>query len=148
MNFLVRLFSKIQQTNECWIWTGAAYDGGYGCMRVGGKRHGVHRIIWELYNGPIPNKMEVCHTCDNPPCCNPEHLELGTHSKNIKDAYERQCIPSRQGSGNTFAKLNERSVKRIRGLVKTKHDLELAAMFKVSRTTIRDIRNRRTWVHI
>lgn len=58
---------------------------GYGIMRVRGKVLKTHRIAWELANGPIPDGLSVCHSCDNPPCCNVEHLFLGTHADNMAD---------------------------------------------------------------
>ena len=68
--------------NGCWEWTGHRQPEGYGQV---GRSYKAHRLAWELFRGPIPPKMEVCHRCDNPPCVNPEHLWLGTHSQNIQD---------------------------------------------------------------
>lgn len=49
----------------------------------------THRVAWEVTNGPIPKGISVCHRCDNPPCCNPQHLFLGTQSDNNLDMVEK-----------------------------------------------------------
>lgn len=58
---------------------------GYVCVGYRGTAHRVHRLMYVLNIGPIPPGLEVCHTCDNPPCCNPDHLFLGTGSVNAYD---------------------------------------------------------------
>lgn len=54
-------------------------------IRRNGRTYLTHRLTWEWANGPIPEGMNVCHKCDNPPCCNPDHLFLGTQRDNIRD---------------------------------------------------------------
>lgn len=67
-------------------WQGSCDSAGYGRITVEGKPRLVHRIRWELDNGPIPNGLYVCHHCDNPPCVTIAHLFLGTNSDNQLDA--------------------------------------------------------------
>jgi hypothetical protein len=72
----------------CVIWTGAN-DGrsGYG-RKWDPKRQKTRpltHLVWEEANGPVPEGLEVCHTCDTPACYNIEHLFLGTHSDNMRD---------------------------------------------------------------
>ena len=59
---------------------------GYGILLLSNHRsYKAHRFVWEQVNGPIPKGMNICHTCDVPSCCNPEHLFLGTQQDNVTD---------------------------------------------------------------
>lgn len=71
--------------DECWVWRGTVRSDGYGTKKIKQKQSLTHRLAWEWANGPIPAGMFVCHRCDNPPCCNPQHLYLGTHIDNMAD---------------------------------------------------------------
>lgn len=69
----------------CIEWQGWHTKAGYGQLTRDGKKIYAHRDAWEKANGPIPKGMHVLHRCDNPPCVNPEHLFLGTHTDNMHD---------------------------------------------------------------
>jgi hypothetical protein len=75
--------------NECWEWKRGKKGGGYGNARWKGHDAYAHRVVWELTNGLIPDGLLVLHACDNPPCCNPSHLFLGTAKDNILDAMRK-----------------------------------------------------------
>lgn len=75
--------------SSCQLWIGGYSAAGYGYLDYGGKRLSVHRVVWELFRGPIPPGMNVCHHCDVPPCGNPDHLFLGTHADNRRDCTEK-----------------------------------------------------------
>lgn len=79
--------------DECWLWSGATTNYGYGVMRWKGQNVGAHRIAWELTHGPIPGGMSVLHECDRTCCTNPAHLKLGSQSDNMRDAAIRNRMP-------------------------------------------------------
>jgi HNH endonuclease len=69
----------------CWDFKGFRDKNGYGYFSGSGRTGRAHRLAWELVYGPIPSGMLVCHACDNPTCCNPGHLWLGTQQDNARD---------------------------------------------------------------
>lgn len=74
----------------CWPWIGkSTHPFGYGLVRVNGKTVTAARRIYEVEVGPIPEGQVVRHRCDNPPCCNPAHLELGSVADNNRDTVAR-----------------------------------------------------------
>lgn len=84
--------------NDCMLWQGHLTEHGYGRRRINGKKTLVHRAVYELINGKIPEGLCVCHACDTPACVNPAHLFLGTHKDNCQDAIKKGRInPSQRG---------------------------------------------------
>lgn len=84
--------SKIERIPECgcWIWMGKALGwGGYPQIRYARRTHPVHRLMWELKNGPMQKSNHACHSCDLPLCVNPDHIWPGTRSDNISDAIRK-----------------------------------------------------------
>ena len=81
----------------CWVWQGYASghrSGKYGRTRWEGRSQGVHRILYEIFNGPIPEGLVVRHRCRNTLCANPEHLKIGTHGDNMKDRARDSTRPA------------------------------------------------------
>lgn len=108
----------------CWEWTGYRGARGYGKMSyLGQKSLYVHRMSYFAFTGTNPGKLDVCHTCDNPPCCNPLHLFLGTARDNAIDmvikkrsyvAFEKEkthCIRGHLLQGENLY-INKKSLRR------------------------------------
>lgn len=110
--------------NGCLEYQGEVNWAGYGRVHVGGKRSQAHRYAWELANGKIPDGMVIRHlVCDNPTCCNVDHLAIGTQQDNMDDMNRAgrrfkgkhakpEMIPRGQFHG--MAKLTEADVISIR----------------------------------
>lgn len=76
--------------SSCWIWTGKKGSKGYGLAHVdGGRQAQAHRVAYELLVGPIPDGLEIDHTCNVRPCVNPDHLEPVTHAENVRRRFRR-----------------------------------------------------------
>ena len=84
---LERLLDKVivNEITDCWEFQGGKNNIGYGMIRDGKKMRTSHRVSYEEHKGPIPHGLCVMHSCDNPICCNPSHLSLGTHQQNTDD---------------------------------------------------------------
>lgn len=87
----------------CIEWNGVRNEQGYGRFHAphflgASKSVAAHRLAWQLFRGPIPDGMYVCHSCNNKPCCNPDHLYLATHRQNVIDA-GRDNLLGNKGSG-------------------------------------------------
>lgn len=92
---MTRFWGKVdrRESADCWNWTGGKLGGGYGSLTVNGQRVLAHRFAWEITHGIIPDGLLCLHKCDRPPCVNPNHLYIGTHSDNERDKQERFCRP-------------------------------------------------------
>jgi len=136
----------------CWVWTGATNPSGYGQITRRGHRIAAHRFSYELSHGPVPPSLDVLHHCDNPPCVNPAHLFLGTHSDNMLDMARkrRRVWVSPRGTQNSMARLTDDDVRAIRLGYETGQEYmsEIARRFGVSKTTISRLIQRRTWSHV
>jgi len=91
--YIERFWARVKKgkPDECWEWTASKNPKGYGWFRPGSKGcpFHAHRIAWRIANGPVPVGLCVLHRCDNPPCCNPHHLFLGTQLDNVRDKVQK-----------------------------------------------------------
>ena len=150
-----RFWSRVDKSGDCWVWTAATTNGGYGVIRDTGRNGKIiraHRLSWELHNGPIPAGIEVCHRCDNPPCVNPAHLFLGTHQDNVTDTVNkgRASGGAPRGSLHPKAKLTEAQVLDIRAAhaAGAASQRQLARKYGVDRKAIQQVIRRKTWIHV
>jgi len=153
---VTRFWRKIQKGSkaECWLWLHGTQKG-YGAFWIPRLRRmeRAHRIAWELtHRRVIPAGISVCHRCDNPLCCNPHHLFLGSHGDNMRDMHSkgrRRTDYGLKGSANPQAKLTEEQVREIRELrAQGVSGIGLAKRFGVTNTKICQIHLRRCWKHI
>lgn len=122
---------------------------GYTRIRYNGKHERLFRVIYQIKYGEIPKGMLIRHKCDNPSCCNIEHLEIGTPKDNVADMIERGTSkihfpkPKLQGVKNASSKLNEEQVKEI--YLSNLSSYKLAKQYGVSKVTILLIKHKKMW---
>lgn len=151
---------KEDPATGCWIWQRKRTRHGYGLMgRGGGGSNEImtHRASWIIHWGPIPDGMHVLHECDNPPCCNPNHLSIGTHDDNMKDAARKgrtnsgdnwqQTVGVKipRGKSHYRAAFSEADVKFIRESRGVIPGLRLAEKYGVSPSTISKLQLGNRW---
>ncbi|MFA5572537.1 MAG: HNH endonuclease signature motif containing protein [Candidatus Bathyarchaeia archaeon] len=137
--------------DECWNWTGCFCTGNYGTLSVNKRQTRAHRYAWELHNGSIPEGLIVLHSCDNPACCNPNHLSVGTPKDNTQDMLCKNRRHDNKGTKNANAKLTENSVQAIRGLYKYSPrftQAKLGELFGVALSVVNRVINYKIWKHV
>lgn len=155
-----RFWEKVDKSagqDGCWLWTAALNNKGYGFFYPHhGEREYAHRFSYALAYGPIPEGMKVLHRCDNPPCCNPAHLFLGTMADNTQDMMKKgrhRKMPMGKDNwrhhrpGKT--KLQESDIPIIRSAYEQGiRIVDLARQFHVSETTISHVIKRKSWTYL
>lgn len=127
--------------NDCWPWQGAIQRNGYGNLRLGSHTYQAHRIAYWLTTHEDPGELDVLHTCDNRPCCNPGHLFIGDNTANVADRVAK-------GRNNT-SPLTARDIRSIRiRASRRERQRDIAADLGISQATVSNIVNRKTWRHV
>ena len=175
-----RLWEKVDKSggpDACWPYLDFRDSNGYGSFKLDGAGKRAHRIAWAITSGPIPDGMFVCHSCDNPPCCNPTHLWLGTSAENTRDRHQKGrdakgpthgtvTRPERNARGDRHgsrlhpervvrgershnAKLTDEIVRDIRHMhASGVRIIRLSERYDVSPGTIDFVVRRKTWAHV
>jgi len=149
-----RFYSRLLPAlaSNCVEYQGCRIKDGYGLAWTDSGLQLAHRVAYFLATGVDPGELEVCHTCDNPPCCNIKHLFLGTQLDNMQDCAQkgrRDYSWIQSGESCPNHKLTEGEVREIR----FKHfmgipQVELAVEYNTAYSNICMIVNYRTWRHI
>ena len=149
-----KFWSRVDRSggeDSCWEFSGwKNKSGGHGLVNVGGGKFlGAHRLAWVLTNGEISDGLCVCHQCDNPPCCNPKHLFLGTNLENWDDMRRKGRARGGKlhGATNRNSRFTESQVQEIRKLYSEgKPQSEIGKLYGVGQTTISYLL--RGWRHV
>lgn len=136
--WLARFWSKVEiKPSGCWEWT-ASLVRGYGSFKPSKKVNWkAHRLAYLMAHGSLDPALDVLHSCDNKPCCNPAHLREGTHKENMDDREARGLQEHVRGSRHGRSKLKENQVREIRRMLANRERPEtIAESFGVSRSTV------------
>lgn len=156
-----RFWSYVTVANDkdkCWVYNGYIDPrNGYGYFGYNDIRYRAHRVSYFLSTGEDPFQFVICHSCDNPQCCNPSHLFKGTQADNLRDMHQK----GRMGNGtkkiwvknvrvcadSRFCKLTAEQVLSIRAEYAEggMNQSQLASKYNVSRWAINSLINKRSW---
>lgn len=125
-----RFWSKVnvKGRDECWEWLAGTWKDGYGCFFFEGRMVSAHRVAYLLHYGNLDSSLLCMHQCNNPICCNPWHLELGTYQTN--NIYKSAC--GRHG-------LSNQDIMEIRDLKGYYTQREIAKFYNVWQSAISKI---------
>lgn len=139
-NKYTRFFQKVEpnrfDADQCWYWVGASKGNGYGHAVIDGENITAHRLSYKLFiDKNLDSGLDVCHTCDNRSCVNPDHLFVGTRKENMSD----MSLKGR-GAGYHRKHLKEAHVQEIRQRLNSGHSpRQIANQTGVAYSTIVNI---------
>lgn len=142
---------KVGDPSECWPWTGYINTWGYGDASFMGKRVNASRAAYLSTHGEIATGLVVCHSCDNPACCNPSHLRADTQANNLAECREkgRQTYKTGASHHRCKAKLTEADVRDVRArYAQGQRQEDIGAMYGIYGATVSRIVNRKSWSHV
>jgi hypothetical protein len=141
----------VRMPNGCLEWQGSRVRHGYGRFIFDGKQWFTHRLAYTLSVGPIPDGLNVCHHCDNPPCGEPTHLFVGDNAANLEDMRRkgRGFVPDApRGSAHLKTSLTEEAVVAIRQAnADGESQSAIARRLGISRVIVAAICTWKTWKH-
>ena len=154
------LWSKVDKRSEdeCWNWKGYKNNEGYGRTWINDKGYYAHRVIYSLaypnsinLNAPLSTDETgfLLHTCDNPSCCNPKHLWVGTHADNMADKVKKGRNADFSGGKGPRCKLTMEQAMQIRKLRKDGISAkELAKQFNISLSSIKSLLANKSYIEV
>lgn len=111
----LRIAQRTVLSGDCLLWTGTKHHDGYGVIGIGrSQQFRVHRVAWELVNGPIPEGLVLCHRCDTPLCVNVDHLFPGTPKENTADMFSKSREYRPTGENHPNCKISDEDVYTIK----------------------------------
>jgi predicted DNA-binding protein (UPF0251 family) len=144
-----RLWSEVDKTEGCWLWTGYVRNR-YGSFQIAGRHVYAHRVSYALAFGSVPAGKHVLHRCDTPRCVRPDHLFLGSPLDNVRDMRAKGRAvnpPTHWGESHPGATLSDEQVAAIRSLrARGIKQRDVASRFGCSQSTVWRITHRRVRV--
>jgi len=143
--------NNVNKTDSCWIWKGKIKSNGYGIFSIKKKENYAHRLSYLIHKGEIPSGKFICHSCDNPPCVNPDHLWLGDALSNNQDRIKKGRIRIKDIRKKNGV-LTENQILEIRKIYRFNErgfgSGILSKKYGVTTETILSIVKRKSWKHI
>lgn len=145
----VERWATVAEADQCWPYKGRCFvksKGGrmtYGRVELNKKRMRVHRAVWTVVHGAIPDGLFVLHACDNPLCCNPTHLFLGTQADNMADKMRKGRHRVASGERHYLSKITAEIAQQIRDMDAPLRTI--GAKYGINSATVHAIKSGKTW---